>query len=168
MGLCDQMAQATTLDCYWCVLFSSCWWSTGIWYSIFSLSPYVTFPVYLSTWSQMKYKPVGCRIICTYTFHYTMEMFSRTDLEWCSVHPRQTNLLAPFNCGDDGALWSLILTLMQSSKSRKGIVEMLYMSQLFFHTSQEKDTCKVRLHPGSEDSPCMLLMDKWWIEDSVL
>lgn len=34
---------------------------------------------------------------------------------------------------------------MQSSKSRKGIVEMVNKSQLFFHTLEEKDTCKVRL-----------------------
>lgn len=34
MGLCVQMVQATTVDCYWCVLFSSCWYSTGIWYAI--------------------------------------------------------------------------------------------------------------------------------------
>lgn len=34
---------------------------------------------------------------------------------------------------------------MQTPKSTKGIVEMLNKSQLFFHTSEEKDSCKVRL-----------------------
>lgn len=34
---------------------------------------------------------------------------------------------------------------MQSSRSRKGIVEMANKSQLFSHTLEEKDTCKVKL-----------------------
>lgn len=34
---------------------------------------------------------------------------------------------------------------MHTPKIRKGILEMLNKSQLVFHTSEEMDTCKVRL-----------------------
>lgn len=75
-----------------------------------------------------------------------MEMFSKTNLSGGSMHLLDDSLQTHFNCGDklhDGTFWSLILTLMQSSKCRKVIVEMVNKFQLFFQTLGEKDIYKV-------------------------
>lgn len=64
------------------------------------------------------------------------------------MHLFDDNLQTHLNCGEqlhDGTFWSLILTLMQSSKCRKEIVEVAKKFQLFFQALGEKDICKVRV-----------------------